>query len=84
MDQTTATRNIQNLEKLNLISQHEGKDRRFRMISITGEGKKKLQQVLPIWDQDQEMINQAIGKDKIASLEIILREILETLQKKST
>lgn len=83
MDQTTATRNIQNLEKLQLVSQHEGKDKRFRMISITEEGKKKLEQVLPIWDQDQAMINQAIGTEKITSLETILREILLTLQKQS-
>lgn len=80
MDQTTATRNIKNLQKMNLLQLEEGEDKRVKMVTLTEEGKSKLMQVLPIWDFNQKMINQEVGKDNIASLEVILREILSLLQ----
>ena len=43
MDQTTATRNINQLQKENLIQIAEGKDKRFRIVSLTELGKDKLQ-----------------------------------------
>lgn len=83
MDQTTATRNIQNLEKLQFVTLQEGTDKRVKLVSLTDKGKRKLEEVLPIWDQDQGMLNQALGMDKITSLDSILRQILQTIQKPS-
>ena len=81
MDQTTATRNIMKLEKENLVKVIEGNDKRFKIITLTDKGREKLQQVLPIWDHNQQMINQAVGNEKIQNLDEILRTILHILPK---
>lgn len=84
MDQTTATRNINQLQKENLIQIAEGKDKRFRIVSLTELGKDKLQQALPIWEQNQQRINDLLGSDKVQTLDEILEKILFMLHQKDS
>ena len=79
MDQTTATRNILNLEKQGLVKMVEGEDKRFKIVTLTDEGKKTLQKSLPIWDVNQKIINETIGDEKIQLLNEILHDILHML-----
>lgn len=79
MDQTTATRNISNLEKQGLVKMVEGEDKRFKIVTLTEEGKKTLQQALPVWDVNQKAINETIGNEKIQELNEILHELLHML-----
>lgn len=80
MDQTTATRNIKKLEKEKLVKEVKGEDKRFKRITLTELGKEKLLQVLPIWDENQQMLTTSAGKENIQSLDQILRILLQILQ----
>lgn len=82
MDQTTATRNINQLEKEHLIKEVEGADKRFKIVTLTDLGKEKLQQALPIWEQNQKRINDLLGIERVQTLDDILEEILAMLHQK--
>ena len=81
MDQTTATRNINQLQKDNLVKIAEGTDRRIRNVSLTNMGKKKLLQALPIWEVNQRNLTQQLGTENTKILEDLLSKTLNLLQK---
>ena len=81
MDQTTATRNINQLQKDDLVKIAEGTDRRIRNVSLTDKGKKKLEQALPIWEINQRNLTQQLGTENTKILGDLLSGILILLQK---
>lgn len=60
MERTTLTRNLKPLEKHGLVIVAEGADRRTRAVMITTEGRNKLQEATPYWEQAQEVIAQGL------------------------
>ncbi len=84
MDQTTATRNIRQLEKENLISLVEDEDKRVKRVTLTDLGRDRLRQALPIWEQNQKRINELLGIDRVQTLDEILKEILQMLHQKKS
>ena len=74
LDQTTATRNVNNLKKNGLVNITKDKnDSRAKIITITDLGIKKLKEANPIWVQIQERIINDIGKEQY-------KRFLETLK----
>ncbi len=61
MERTTLTRNLKPLEKQGLITISEGSDRRTRSVILTAEGRKKIKETTPYWEQAQEIISSGLG-----------------------
>ena len=57
MDQTTATRNIEKLEKAGLVeTRPHPDDPRKKMVELSSAGKVKLTETLPLWERAQQHI----------------------------
>ncbi len=61
MERTTLTRNLKPLEKQGLITISEGSDRRTRSVILTAEGRDKIKETTPYWEQAQEIISSGLG-----------------------
>ena len=68
MDRTTVTRNLKPLEKQGLLRIHAGEDRRERVVSLTPNGKKKLQEARPIWRALQARVAKGLGPERMTRL----------------
>lgn len=76
MERTTLTRNLKPLEKQGLITITEGSDRRTRSVMLTAEGREKINEMTPYWEQAQEIITSGMGnQDMNAMLERISKVI---------
>lgn len=75
MDQTTVTRNIENLRKLNYVYVEQGRDLRKKYVSISKNGYAKLQEALPLWLEAQENLISQIGEHKYEEFLNTLGEI---------
>lgn len=76
MDQTTVTRNIENLRKLGLIAVAAGEsDARKKYISITELGVSKLAEAGPLWKQAQSKMIQGIGEERFHDLMKLLKDM---------
>ncbi|WHY95454.1 MarR family winged helix-turn-helix transcriptional regulator [Peribacillus simplex] len=74
LDQTTATRNMNNLKKNGFVNiTKDNYDSRVKIITITDLGIKKLEEAHPIWLQLQERVINDIGKEQY-------KRFLETLK----
>lgn len=80
MNQTTATRNLQRLEKRGLIESSVGEDRRSRLITITAEGEAILAEAMPIWRQAQTKLVEGLGIEKTSQLLTLLSEVKSIAQ----
>jgi DNA-binding MarR family transcriptional regulator len=74
-DQTTITRNINILEKRELVSSDAGNDRRFKLVSLTQAGRDALEKALPLWEQAQTEVRQHLGDKKWQALLSLLSEL---------
>ncbi|MDF2802937.1 MAG: MarR family transcriptional regulator [Anaerocolumna sp.] len=75
MDQTTVTRNIENLRKLNYVHIEPGKDLRKKYVSISRNGQDKLKEAMPLWIAAQEFLVKEIGEQKYEEFLNTLGEI---------
>ena len=64
MDRTTLTRNLQPLLKRKLVDSTPGEDRRVRNVKLTAQGKRLLDQALPLWREAQGRSVGAMGKTR--------------------
>jgi DNA-binding MarR family transcriptional regulator len=62
VDRTTLNRNLNLLERKNLIVSSTGEDLRMRILSLTAEGEKSLKNALPLWILAQSRIEAVLGK----------------------
>jgi DNA-binding MarR family transcriptional regulator len=75
MDRTTLARGLNGLHRRGLISIASAEDRRSRRIRLTDEGRRALEVALPLWDQAQEHVVEALGEGRWARL---LRDLVAT------
>ena len=54
MDRTTLSRNLKPLQRDGLITIEPGADQRQRVITLSPEGRAKLAEALPLWQQAQD------------------------------
>ena len=73
LDRTTMTRNLGPLERDGLVESVAGDDRRVRLITLTGEGRRRLAAALPLWEKAQRRIVETLGERR-------WRELLDALQ----
>ena len=68
LDRTTLTRNLKPLEHAGLLAVASGTDQRTRVVTLTENGKQKLLQVLPLWEQAQAHMVEGMGHTRVATL----------------
>lgn len=68
MDRTTLTRNLKPLEREGWIKSEPGRDKRTRIISLTADGEMALTRALPLWQQAQGQVIEALGEQKWGAL----------------
>lgn len=68
MDRTTLARNLDPLVRDGLAEVTPGHDQRTRIVRLTERGREKVQQGIPIWEQGQALVTEALGNDQWALL----------------
>jgi len=69
MDQTTVTRNLKILEKMNSIAiEQDHPDHRIRRITITEHGRSVLREARSSWKAAQRSVTQTLGKEQTKAL----------------
>ena len=68
MDRTTLSRNLKPLVNKGLLEVGPGRDGRTRLVRITPEGKRALNEAYPMWRTAQEEVVRALGKDRYEAL----------------
>jgi DNA-binding MarR family transcriptional regulator len=74
MDRTSITRALAPLERDRLIHSRAGTDRRVRIVSVTGKGRKLVDEAEPKWQRAQEALIDAIGEDRWRAMCTVLRD----------
>lgn len=77
MDRTTLTRNLKPLEKLELITTIQPLDKRSKAYVLTEKGKAIVIKAIPLWEEAQQNIVNALGAEKynhiVKELESVLK-----------
>ena len=69
MDQTTVTRNVKILEKLETVSIEQDRfDHRIKRISVTDHGKSVLRKTRSAWEEAQHNVTQTLGIEQTKAL----------------
>jgi DNA-binding MarR family transcriptional regulator len=69
MDGTTLTRNVRPLEKAGLVRiVRPPSDRRVRVVRLTPEGERLIEDALPLWTQAHERVITTLGLDAATEL----------------
>jgi len=77
MDSTTLTRTLGLLLKQGWIRVRRGDDRRERMFSLTGAGKRKLAEAQPHWEQAERTLQQQLGNAGWKSMKQVVSRVTE-------
>jgi len=73
MDPTTLNRSLKPLQALNLVSAAiDPRDRRVRALSITREGRTRLDHAIPFWRKARARIESALGIETTVALNGLL------------
>lgn len=80
LERTGLTRNLNVLERNGWVSIQTGKeDSRQRVISLTEEGRDKLHDAMPYWQNAQAKIEKQIGSEKLTKLRTTLNQITDAI-----
>jgi DNA-binding MarR family transcriptional regulator len=76
MDQTTVTRNVDNLKKLGYVSiTNCENDARKKYITISAAGAQKLAEAAPLWREAHARITQGLGGERYDELMALLSDV---------
>jgi DNA-binding MarR family transcriptional regulator len=75
LDETTLTRALRPLVDRGWVTVRAGKDRRERLVSITGAGTAKLAKARPAWERAQKRLQSSLPRDVWENLMSILPEV---------
>jgi DNA-binding MarR family transcriptional regulator len=76
LDRTTLGRNLKLLEKAGLVALDENsEDQRERLVSLTREGARRVEQAVGAWSAAQEKVKHGLGKPSLAALNLLVKEI---------
>lgn len=78
MERTTLTRNLKPLEKEELISVGPEGWRRSRTLEITGKGRSRLRQAVPLWEGAQDTLRQKLGDQAWGGVRQSLDRLIST------
>jgi DNA-binding MarR family transcriptional regulator len=75
LDETTLTRNLRPLVKSDWVAVRPGKDRRERLVSITGAGAAKLREAREAWLRAQQRMRALLSEEVWQDLLTVLPEV---------
>ncbi|MEW9528573.1 MarR family winged helix-turn-helix transcriptional regulator [Microbispora sp. NPDC049125] len=79
MDRTTMASNLKPLARGGLVTvESSAADRRARIVTITPEGRSRLDVALPLWRSVQARFEESFGADEAARLRTSLEAVLRT------
>lgn len=82
LERTTLTRNLRNLEKLNLIVATSGDDKRMHLLALSNKGNTVLAETYTYWQMAQDMIQKKAGFELIGRLMKDMGEIVSLVKNK--
>ena len=62
MDRTTLTRNLKLVEREGLVQVTAGRDARTREVRLTANGHEAFQKAIPLWQEAQTRVVEALGR----------------------
>jgi DNA-binding MarR family transcriptional regulator len=68
MDRTTLSRNLRPMVREGLLEVSPGEDGRTRLVSISPEGERALEEAYPMWQAAQEEMVGALGEERYEAL----------------
>src|SRR6266581_9330077 len=77
MDSTTLTRTLGLLLKQGWVRVRRGKDRRERLFSLTGAGKRQLAQAQPYWEGAEQRLRKKLGDDGWKNMKEAVSQVTE-------
>jgi len=77
MDSTTLTRTLGLLLKQGWIRVRRGEDKRERMFSLTGAGKRKMAEAQPHWERAERTLQQQLGDAGWESMKQLVSRVTE-------
>ena len=82
MDRTTLSRNLRPLEQQALLTITPGDDRRARFVELTDQGRDRLQQAIPLWEDAQTRTVRGLGAQRVQALLGELEDVLEVVRQR--
>jgi DNA-binding MarR family transcriptional regulator len=76
MDRTTLSREAAPLVRAGLVEEEAGEDRRRRMLTLSPEGRARLEAARPAWREAQRRVRAELGHDRVEELLGELRALL--------
>ena len=80
MNPTTLTRNLRPLVKRGMVHVLAGDDKRTREISLAEEGRKLLEEAVPLWEKAQGFTVESLGRDRWRNLITELSAAVEVVR----
>ena len=74
MDRTSITRALAPLERDGLLHSRPGADRRIRIVSVSGKGRKLIENAEPEWHKAQEALMEIVGEGRWGAMCALLRD----------
>ena len=68
MDQTSVTRSLKLLRELGLVASVKGQDARTRQVSLTAQGYRKLDEIMPLWETANAQVVKLLGQRHLDNL----------------
>jgi DNA-binding MarR family transcriptional regulator len=79
MDRTTLAREARPLVAAGLAAEEPGADRRQRILSLTEEGRSRLEAARPGWREAQRLVRERLGRERAQGLLGELHALVGTL-----
>jgi DNA-binding MarR family transcriptional regulator len=78
LERTTLTRNLRIMERDGLVAVGPGNDARSKTVTVTREGKSRLQKATPLWRATQARVLKRFGQNRWSALRGELEEMLRS------
>jgi DNA-binding MarR family transcriptional regulator len=75
LDETTLTRNLRPLVKVEWVAVRTGEDRREKFVRITDSGRVKLDVAFPAWERAQKQMRSLLPRDVWQNLLTVLPDV---------
>ncbi|MDU1107123.1 MAG: MarR family winged helix-turn-helix transcriptional regulator, partial [Enterobacter sp.] len=80
VDATTLSRNIRSLESRGIIDSAGGRGRAGKRLTLTAEGWRLLEELIPVWQSAKEKLSHLMGSEQLG----LTTEMMKRLAKIST
>jgi len=68
LDRSTVGRNVKVLERMGLVTEVAGEDRRETAVALTEAGRAAIRRAWPLWQEAQRRVEAALGESAAGSL----------------